>query len=88
MINRVALAKQGDNVLGSVRPSVCMSVRLSVSVRVQQRAKKGHYQSEEFVCVSNNRADAVDRLLMIVISHVAGKSTVIRIKDMITTIYF
>ncbi len=63
IIDRVALAKQGDNVLGSVR----LSVRLSVCAwicRVQQRAKKGHYQSEEFVCVLNNRADAVDQLLI------------------------
>ncbi len=29
-IDREALAKQGDNALGSVRPSVCPSVRLSV----------------------------------------------------------
>ena len=42
--------------------SVCPSVRPSVC---QQRAKKGHYQSEEFVCVSNNRADAVDLLLIL-----------------------
>ncbi len=32
--------------------------------RVQQRAKNSHNQSEEFVCVSNNRADAVDRPLI------------------------
>ena len=34
--------------------------------RVQQRAKKSHYQSRMFVCVSNDRADAVDRVLIIV----------------------
>ncbi len=28
IIDRVALAKQGDNALGSVRPSVCVFVRL------------------------------------------------------------
>ncbi len=33
--------------------------------RVQQRAKKSHYQSKVFVCVSNNRADAVDWLLIL-----------------------
>ncbi len=58
---------EGDNVLGSVRPSVCLSVRslpLSWLNRVQQRAKRGHYQSEVFVCVLNNRADAVDRHLI------------------------
>ena len=73
-IDRVALGKQGDNALGSVRlsvrpsvyalgnvhpsvrpsvrPSVCLSVRPSVTARlcrVQQRAKKSHYQSEVFV---------------------------------------
>ncbi len=31
---------------------------------VQQRAKKSHYQSRVFACVSNNRADAVNRLLI------------------------
>ena len=61
-IDRVALAKQGDNVLSSVCPSVCPSVRLSVCAHMVERAKKGHYQSKEVVCVSNNRADAVDRL--------------------------
>ncbi len=30
IIDRVALAKQGDNVLGSVRPSVCVSACLFV----------------------------------------------------------
>ncbi len=33
--------------------------------QVQQRAMKCHYQSKEFVCVSNCRADAVDRLLFL-----------------------
>ncbi len=33
--------------------------------RVRQRAKKSHYQSKVFVCVSNSRADAVDRLLIL-----------------------
>ncbi len=33
-IDRVALAKQGDNALGSVRPSVCPSVRLWICVSV------------------------------------------------------
>ncbi len=44
---------EGDNVIGSVRPFVC------------------HYRSEGFVCLSvisracaDNRADAVDRLLI------------------------
>ncbi len=43
----------------SVRPSVCPSA-LS-----RQRAKKSHYQAKVFVCVSNSRADAVDRLLIL-----------------------
>ena len=65
------LRSEGDNILGSVRPSVCLSVRLSVrpSVRLsalsRQRAKKSHYQFKVFVCVSNGRADAVDRLLIV-----------------------
>ncbi len=53
-----------------------MSVHLSVSAltaepfdlrprlcRVQQRVKKSHYQSVEFVRVSNSHADVVDWLL-------------------------
>ncbi len=48
--------------------SVCPSVRQSILgarlCRVQQRAKKSDYQSAEFVCVSNCRADAADRLLI------------------------
>ncbi len=83
IIDRVALAKQGDNVLGSVRPSPrqCALSRLKVKgqgqlsgaqwlilgarlCRVQRRAKKSHYQSRVFVCVSNNCTDAGDRLLI------------------------
>ena len=33
--------------------------------RVHQRAKKIHYQSEVFVCVSTYHADTVDRLSML-----------------------
>ena len=33
--------------------------------RVQQRAKKGHNQSKEFVCVWNNCMDAVNQLLIV-----------------------
>ncbi len=60
--NREALARQLDNALGSV----CLSVRLSVCLlaRQKQREKKSHYQPKVFVCVSSNRADAVDRLLI------------------------
>ena len=72
---------EGDNVLGSVRPSVCAlnvmgqghgqicgtqwSILGARLCRVQQRAKKSHYQSKVFVCVLNNRADGVDRLLIV-----------------------
>ncbi len=52
-MDRIALAKQGDNEIGSIRPSVC----LSVSVR-------SHNQSKVFVCVWNNCTDAVDRFLI------------------------
>ncbi len=61
----LSTAKRGDNVLGSTRPSVCLFVCLFVCAllsepfdllgarlcRVQQRAKKSHYQSKVFVCV-------------------------------------
>ncbi len=59
-IDGVALAKQGDNRIGSVHPSVSQRSH----GRVQQRAKKSHYQFKVFVSVSNNRTDAVDRLLI------------------------
>ncbi len=57
----------------SVRPFVCPSSPVwtiwplilgARLCRVQQGAKKSHYQSKMFVCVSNNRADTVDRLLI------------------------
>ncbi len=61
----LSTAKLGDNALGSIRLSVRPSVRLSVlSCWVQHRAKKSHYQSMVFGCVSNSHADAVDRLLI------------------------
>ncbi len=40
IIDRVALAKQGDYRIGSVRPSVCLGV------------PRAHYQSKVAVCVS------------------------------------
>ncbi len=40
------------------------SILHSQLCQVQHRAKKSHYQSMVFVCVSNNRADVVDRLLI------------------------
>ncbi len=50
------LRSEEDNVFGSVRLFVCVYV-------CQQRAKKSH-QSEVFFCLSNNQADAVNRLLI------------------------
>ena len=44
IIDREALAKQGDNALGSVRPSVRLFVCLSVC-NPKSAAKKSHYQS-------------------------------------------
>ena len=53
-------AKQGDNALGSIRPSVCVFSRLKSVV------KKSHYLCKVFVCVSLiSSADAVDRLLIL-----------------------
>ncbi len=83
-IDRVALAKQGDNRIGSVRPSVCPSVCPSVrpSVRLSVRPSVRPSVSQQwatttitslkvivFVSVisgrfADNRADAVDRLLI------------------------
>ncbi len=65
---------EGDNVLGSVRPSVRPSVSALTAepsilgarlCQVQQRAKRSYYQPKVFVCVSNNHVDAVDRLLIV-----------------------
>ncbi len=65
----------------SVRPSVSTLTaepfdlwpfwRVAVDIRgslcrVRQRAKRSHYQSKVFVCVPNSRADAVDRLLILI----------------------
>ncbi len=49
VIDREALAKQGDNALGSIRPSVRLSVRPFVCLLACQHS---HYQSKVFVCVS------------------------------------
>ena len=69
--------------LVSVRPFVCQgqlsgtqrSILGARLCRVQQRAKKSHYQSRVFVSVSNNRADAVDRLL---IHHTVSPGTCLK----------
>ena len=41
-----------------------MCVRVKFETK-RKRAEKSHYLSEVFVCVSTNRADAVDRLLIL-----------------------
>ena len=78
--DRVALAKQGDNALGSIRPSdrgfVCLFVCLrSPGSALPSAAKSNwsHYQSNfqgVCLCVCNqwayadNRADAINQLFM------------------------
>ncbi len=58
------------HLVASMRVSACLSKLSCLTLRawlcrVQQRAKKIHYhQSKVFVCALNNRADAVDRLLI------------------------
>ena len=54
------LKVKGQSQTSGAQPSI-LGARLC---RMQQRAKKGHYQSQVFVCVSSYRADAVDRLLI------------------------
>ncbi len=46
-------------------------------IDLQQSARKGHYQSKVFVCVSNNCADAVDRLLIESAAGSIGPQTVV-----------
>ena len=36
---------------------------------MQQRAKKSHYQSKVFACVSNNREDAVVQALIYILEQ-------------------
>ena len=65
----LSTAKQGDNALSSVRPSICPCVDLFVCAL----PLGSHYQSKviDRLCVCNqsacavNRAEAVDRLLMV-----------------------
>ena len=73
-----SLAKQGDNALDSVRPSVHPSVCPPVSALTpgqvpmfgvqwwnkNEKNREGHYQSEVFVCVSTISRGCVDRLLI------------------------
>ncbi len=44
-IDRVALAKQGDNIFGSVRPSVHLYALL-----LEAKSSKSYYQAKVFVC--------------------------------------
>ncbi len=58
--DRIAYAKQGNNVLGRpIHPSVC----LSVCTLTAELSDKSHYQSEVFLCVSNNHSDFPVELL-------------------------
>ena len=53
IIDRVALAKQIDNALYSVRPSVCLSVDVCGFVLPSAvKSNNHHYQSKVIVCVS------------------------------------
>ncbi len=55
-----SLAKQGDNRIGSVCPSVGH----------HSHARESHYQSKVFVCACvGNHADAVDQLLILLMSE-------------------
>ena len=61
----------GDNVPGSVHPSIRLSVLQQKAITIKFGAKDGHYRSEGFVCLSvisgacaDNLEDAVDRLLI------------------------
>ncbi len=49
-----SLAKQGDNALGCVRASICLSlcVLCPFILKFKFEEKNDHYQSEELVCVS------------------------------------
>ena len=53
-IDRIALAKQGDDVLGRVYLSVhpSMDTLTAEQHRVQQRTKSHNHKSKVFVCVS------------------------------------
>ena len=67
--------------VASVHPSLSISsgqmspIHPSVSTLTseQQRAKKSHYQCKVFVCVSNNRADAVDLIFRLQLINHVGK---------------
>ncbi len=58
--SKVGVKGQGQGQVSDAQGSI-LGARLC---QVQQRAKKSHYQSKGFICVCNNRSDAVDRLLI------------------------
>ncbi len=62
-----SFTKQGDNALGSVHPSVCPFICQFVRSLLFWCAAPAVIISPRF-CVSNNRTDVVDRLLIIKIS--------------------
>ena len=66
---------EGDNVIGSVRPSVCLSVCLSELSCLNRLTFDLDYRSEGLSVISrafaDNHADAVDQLLISIISLVA-----------------
>ena len=72
-------AKLHNSVLSSFR-TICRKRFRKISeqtvgarlCRVHKRAEKSHYQSEVFVCVSNNCAEAVDQLLIICMCFCCG----------------
>ncbi len=70
-IDLVALAKQGDNALGSVHLSTCLFGCLSVLFCTSSWVKVDCHMSDECLCFCNqgafadNLTDAVGRLLII-----------------------
>ncbi len=71
----LSTAKLGDNVLGSVHPSVCRSVRPSVHPAIRpsvnaltaepfEKSDNPNYQSKVFVCDqwADNHADVLDSI--------------------------
>ncbi len=95
-----SLAKQGDNALGSVRPSVCPSVCPSVRPSVRPLTaepfdlrpwilvcrKKSHYQSEVFVCVSTI-SRGCGRSAFNIYLHGAGWQNLVKIHVLWNMIY-
>ncbi len=59
-IDRVALAKQGDNALGSAPVSMCLACALTA----EQQRSTTLITSLRYLAYSDNLADAVDRILI------------------------